>query len=450
MPDHASRTSFEDPAEPAAAFIRLEGLTKRYPGQREPAVRELFLDVPEGETVVLVGPSGCGKTTTLRLINRLIAPDEGRILVGGVDVSRIGADELRRGMGYVIQQIGLFPHMTVAENVSTVPRMLRWPAERITERVDELLDTVGLEPAAYRGRFPRELSGGQQQRVGVARAMAADPPVLLMDEPFGSIDPVVRERLQDELLALQRRLRKTILFVTHDIDEAVKMGDRLAVMDHGGTVEQYGSPAEVLSAPASDFVREFVGPGATLKALGLARVRDLPPSTWPILPLGAERSHVRERDPAGGDAGRPPGGRRRPAVVVGDRRGARARPRAGCPDRHQGRRDRHARGRPAPRARADRLLPDGEGGDRRRGGRLPRGRGPAGDHRGRREPPRPPPPSAAPRPSAASRPRWASDEGRSLPHAPGDRRGHRPDALRLGRHAAPWTPSSAVSSTAVR
>ncbi len=194
----------------------------------------------------------------------------------------------------MIQQIGLFPHMTVRENVATVPRMLGWDGARVAARVDELLHTVGLEPGSFRDRFPKELSGGQQQRVGVARAMAADPPVLLMDEPFGSIDPVVRERLQDELLSLEERLRKTIVFVTHDIDEAVKMGDRIAIMRHGGTIEQYGTPAQVLSRPASPFVEEFVGPGATLQALSLLRVEDVEIAEWPMLPVTADRGEIRQ------------------------------------------------------------------------------------------------------------------------------------------------------------
>ncbi len=255
--------------------IRLEAVSKRYPPQRQDAVRELSLDVRSGETVVLVGPSGCGKTTTLRLINRLIAPDEGRIWVNGEDVSLAEPDALRRGIGYVIQQIGLFPHMTVAENVASVPRMLGWPKPRIAERVDELLGGIGLEPSIFRERYPKELSGGQQQRVGVARAMAADPPVLLMDEPFASIDPVVRERLQDELLSLQERLRKAIVFVTHDIDEAVKMGDKIAVLDKGSRIAQYAPPEEILTSPADVFVEGFVGHGATLKRLQLERLDTL-------------------------------------------------------------------------------------------------------------------------------------------------------------------------------
>ncbi len=298
---------------PRVPAIRLEGVTKAYTGRVEPAVRDLSFDVAEGETAVLVGPSGCGKTTTLRLINRLITPDEGRIVVDGDDVSGAEPDALRRRMGYVIQQIGLFPHMTVQENVATVPRMLGWSKARRGERTDELLATVGLEPSAFRDRFPRELSGGQQQRVGVARALAADPPILLMDEPFGSVDPVVRERLQDELLSLQRRLRKTILFVTHDIDEAVKMGDRIAVMDHGGRIEQYATPAQVLSRPASQFVSEFVGPGATLKALSLTRVGDLEPAECPVLGLSSDPAAIRAAIRRAGtedallvdDAGRP-------------------------------------------------------------------------------------------------------------------------------------------------
>ena len=283
------RGGFSDPE----AAIRLEMVTKRYPGRRSPAVDELSLDVPAGQIVVMVGPSACGKTTTLRLINRLISPDEGRILVEGEDVTASNPDALRRRMGYVIQQVGLFPHMTVADNVAAVPRMLGWERTRITARVDELLQMVGMDPDENRRRYPKELSGGQRQRVGVARAMAADPPVLLMDEPFGSIDPVTRGRLQDELLALQAELRKTILFVSHDIDEAVKMGDRIAVMDHGGTVAQYDTPERVLTDPANEFVRTFTGSKAALKGLSLVRAGEVTLSSWPVVSSAEDRGKIR-------------------------------------------------------------------------------------------------------------------------------------------------------------
>ncbi|HEV8053767.1 MAG TPA: ATP-binding cassette domain-containing protein, partial [Candidatus Limnocylindrales bacterium] len=209
-------------------MISLDGLEKRFPGQAKPAVEELSMDIPEGEIVILVGPSGCGKSTTMRLINRLIEPTGGRIVVDGEDVTDVNSDELRRRIGYVIQQIGLFPHMTIADNIATVPRMLGWDKKRIAARIDELLETVNMDPETFRGRYPKELSGGQNQRIGVARAMAADPPILLMDEPFGAIDPITRDRLQNEFLRLQSEIKKTIVFVTHDIDEAVKMGDRIA------------------------------------------------------------------------------------------------------------------------------------------------------------------------------------------------------------------------------
>ncbi|RJK96088.1 betaine/proline/choline family ABC transporter ATP-binding protein [Vallicoccus soli] len=263
-------------------MIRLEGLTKRYPGQEHPAVEALDLDVPAGEIVILVGPSGCGKTTTMKMVNRIIEPTAGRILLEGEDVTRVDPDRLRRRIGYVIQQVGLFPHMTIAQNVATVPRLLGWPRQRVAARTDELLELVGLDPAAYRDRYPKALSGGQRQRVGVARALAADPPVMLMDEPFGALDPISRERLQNEFLRLQEEIRKTIVFVTHDIDEAIKMGDRIAILRERSVVAQYDTPENVLSAPADDFVREFIGSGASLKRLGLARVRDFALADRPV------------------------------------------------------------------------------------------------------------------------------------------------------------------------
>ena len=273
--------------------IRLDEVTKTYPGAAAPAVDRLSLDIPAGEVVVLVGPSGCGKTTTMRMINRLIEPTSGRITLDGEDVLRLDANRLRRRIGYVIQQVGLFPHLTIGDNVAVVPRLLRWPRPRIRARVDELLDLVGLPPGDFRRRYPRQLSGGQQQRVGVARALAADPAVLLMDEPFGAVDPITRNRLQQELLRIQRELHKTIVFVTHDFDEAVTLGDRIAVLRTGSHVAQYDVPERILTHPADDFVAGFVGSGAQLRRLGLARLGDVPLSpprgaTAGVLPLRAD------------------------------------------------------------------------------------------------------------------------------------------------------------------
>jgi len=240
------------------------------------AVNDLSLVVPAGRICVFVGPSGCGKTTTLKMVNRLIEPTAGRILLDGMDIARRDPIALRRGIGYVIQQVGLFPHQTIGENVATVPRLLGWPEARRRERAAELLDLVRLDPATYRDRYPAQLSGGERQRVGVARALAADPPILLMDEPFAAVDPIVREGLQDELLRLQEALAKTILFVTHDIDEAIKLGDLVAVMEAGGRLAQFAPPAEILAEPASDFVARFVGADRGLKRLSLVRVGELP------------------------------------------------------------------------------------------------------------------------------------------------------------------------------
>ena len=274
------------------AMIRLEHLSKRYPGQREAAVEDLSLDVLEGEIVVLVGPSGCGKTTTMKMINRIIEPTSGRIELDGEDVTEADPDQLRRRIGYVIQQIGLFPHMTIAANIATVPKLLGWDAPRIDARVDELLGTVGMDPAQYRDRYPKELSGGQRQRVGVARAMSADPQVMLMDEPFGAIDPITRDRLQNEFLRLQAQIRKTIVFVTHDIDEAIKMGDRIAILREGSEIAQYDTPEQILTAPADDFVADFIGSGAALKRLDLSRVRDVELTGWPTVHVDADRRTV--------------------------------------------------------------------------------------------------------------------------------------------------------------
>jgi len=258
--------------------VVFDQVTKRYPGtaaDRGGAVEGLSLEIPAGKVCVLVGPSGCGKTTSLRMVNRLVEPTSGRVLVGDVDVMTRDVIELRRGIGYVIQQVGLFPHQTIADNVATVPRLLGWSKPRLRERSDELLALVGLDPATYRDRYPSQLSGGERQRVGVARALAADPPILLMDEPFGAVDPIVRERLQNELLRLQEDLAKTIIFVTHDIDEAIKMGDLVAVMQVGGHLAQVGPPAEILANPANDFVARFVGADRGLKRLSLSRVGEL-------------------------------------------------------------------------------------------------------------------------------------------------------------------------------
>ncbi len=247
------------------------------------AVDHLNLEVGEGELCVLVGPSGCGKTTTLKMVNRLVEPTSGRILLAGQDVTRGDAVQLRRRIGYVIQQVGLFPHQTVADNVATVPRLLGWSRARTTSRVEELLGLVGLDPELFAGRYPHELSGGQRQRVGVARALGADPPVLLMDEPFGAIDPVTRGRLQQEFLRLQAALRKTVVFVTHDVEEAVTLGDRIAVLRQGGVLEQYDRPAEVLGRPASAFVADFLGADRSLKRLSVAGIGEADLRRPPVL-----------------------------------------------------------------------------------------------------------------------------------------------------------------------
>jgi osmoprotectant transport system ATP-binding protein len=254
-------------------MITFEKVTRRYGGRA--VVNALDLQIHAGEIVILVGPSGCGKTTTLRMINRLVEPSEGRILIDDVDTASLPPEQLRRGIGYVIQQVGLFPHETVADNVATVPRLLGWDRARINARVEELLDLVGLPAAEYARRHPSELSGGQRQRVGVARALGADPPILLMDEPFGAIDPVVRLRLQQELLRLQSVVRKTIVFVTHDIDEAVRLGDRVALFADGGRLMQYDTPAELLLHPRTGFVEEFLGDNLLLRRLALLPLRDL-------------------------------------------------------------------------------------------------------------------------------------------------------------------------------
>ncbi|UQA97971.1 betaine/proline/choline family ABC transporter ATP-binding protein [Streptomyces halobius] len=255
--------------------MRLENLTKIYPGSPVPAVDNVTMEIRAGELVIFVGPSGCGKSTTLKMINRLIEPTSGRIRIGDEDVTGIDPVKLRRKVGYAIQQSGLFPHMTVAQNIALVPKMTGWSKARITSRVEEMLDLVGLDPGEFHGRYPRQLSGGQQQRVGVARALAADPPVLLMDEPFGAVDPITRDHLQDELIRLQHELHKTICFVTHDFDEAIKLGDRIAVLRERSHIAQFDTPEAILTNPTDDFVSGFVGAGAALKRLNLTRVRDV-------------------------------------------------------------------------------------------------------------------------------------------------------------------------------
>jgi osmoprotectant transport system ATP-binding protein len=286
------------PSSGRAATVEFEHVTKVYGrvGKDTPgAVNDLSLFVPAGRICVLVGPSGCGKTTSLKMVNRLIEPTAGRILIDGLDAASRPATELRRGIGYVIQSTGLFPHQTIGANVAVVPRLLGWSAARQRERTDELLGLVGLDPVRYRDRYPSELSGGERQRVGVARALAADPPVMLMDEPFGAVDPIVRERLQNEFLRLQDELAKTILFVTHDIDEAIKMGDLVAVMQAGGRLAQFGPPQEILADPASDFVARFVGADRGLKRLSLVRVGDLSPTLPAMARPGDDVAEARRR-----------------------------------------------------------------------------------------------------------------------------------------------------------
>ncbi|WP_446664159.1 ABC transporter ATP-binding protein [Flexivirga sp. B27] len=285
----------------SGAEIRLDGVSKIYRGQKVPAVDNISLTVPAGEIAMFVGPSGCGKTTTLKMINRLIEPSSGTISIGGEDIRSKKVDELRRTIGYVIQGGSLFPHMSVSKNIAIVPKLLGWDSSRIKARVDELLDLVGLDPAKYRDRYPRELSGGQQQRVGVARGLAADPPVILMDEPFGAVDPITRQRLQDELLSIQRELRKTIVCVTHDIDEAIKLGDRVLILQEGAHIAQYDTPEMVLSNPANDFAQDFVGAGSALKRLSLARISDLDLKSPTTATVGEKTDEVTKRAQAAGD-----------------------------------------------------------------------------------------------------------------------------------------------------
>ncbi|RQD76083.1 MAG: ATP-binding cassette domain-containing protein [Candidatus Syntrophonatronum acetioxidans] len=275
-------------------MILLENVTKIFPGHEKPAVDNLSLEVKEGEICVFVGPSGCGKTTTMKMINRLYEITEGKISVNGEDINKVDVNTLRRNIGYVIQEIGLFPHMTIEENVATVPRELKWPRDKTQKRVYELLKLVGLEPTEYAKRRPSALSGGQRQRVGVARAMASDPPVLLMDEPFGAVDPITRGRLQNEFLRLQEQMKKTIVFVTHDIDEAIKMGDKIAVMREGHLV-QYSTPDELLSTPKNEFVASLVGRNRSIKRLHLIHAESVVKPELPLIKLKDNLSIIRER-----------------------------------------------------------------------------------------------------------------------------------------------------------
>ncbi len=263
-------------------MIHFNNVTKTYPGAVKPSVDNLTMSVPEGETCVVIGPSGCGKTTTMKMVNRLIEPTAGEIYVTGRNVLKQDPVELRRNIGYVIQQIGLFPHFTIRNNIAVVPKMIGWKKSRIDRRVDELLEIVGLEPARFRDSYPRQLSGGQRQRVGVARALATDPPVMLMDEPFGAIDPITRDRLQNEFLRLQKQMKKTIMFVTHDIDEAIKMGTLVCILQVGGKLQQIDTPANILSSPANSFVADFVGSDRGLKKLTLVRVGEVMKTNFPV------------------------------------------------------------------------------------------------------------------------------------------------------------------------
>jgi osmoprotectant transport system ATP-binding protein len=284
----------EKASRTGASSVTYKGATKRYRGSALPAVDHLDLEVPAGDICVLVGPSGCGKTTAMRMVNRMVEITAGDILIGEESVRDREPARLRREIGYVIQETGLFPHRTVTENIGAVPQLLGWKKDRIGARAAELLELIGLDPALGE-RYPVQLSGGQQQRVGVARALAVDPPVMLMDEPFGAIDPISRERLQNEFLRLQAELRKTVLFVTHDIDEAIKMGDRIAILHQGARVAQYATPAEILMDPADEFVEDFVGADRALKRLALMRVSDISLWTAPLARGGEASAEVRAR-----------------------------------------------------------------------------------------------------------------------------------------------------------
>jgi osmoprotectant transport system ATP-binding protein len=279
-----------------AVEIVFDHATKRYPGRAAPAVDDLTLSIPAGEVCCLVGPSGGGKTTAMKLVNRLVELSSGDVRVDGQSVRAVDETELRRGIGYVIQQVGLFPHLTVAENIATVPRLLGWRKREIGERVDELLDFVDLPARDYRSRYASQLSGGERQRVGLARALAADPPVMLMDEPFGALDPITRTRLQRELLRIQNELRKTIIFVTHDIDEAILLGDRIAILREGGVLVQYDTPDRILARPADEFVARFVGADRGLKRLSLRRLSEvaLEPVNGRVAPAAPDGTTLRD------------------------------------------------------------------------------------------------------------------------------------------------------------
>ena len=279
-----------------AVEIVFDHATKRYPGRATPAVDDLTFSIPAGEVCCLVGPSGGGKTTAMKLVNRLVELTSGDVRIDGQSVNALDETELRRGIGYVIQQVGLFPHMTVAENVATVPKLLGWSKSEIAVRVDELLDLVDLPAKDYRSRYASQISGGERQRVGLARALAADPPVMLMDEPFGALDPITRTRLQKELLRIQGELRKTIIFVTHDIDEAIFIGDRIAILREGGVLVQYDAPDEILAHPADDFVARFVGQDRGLKRLSLKRLADveLGPVNGVVRPVADDSTTLRD------------------------------------------------------------------------------------------------------------------------------------------------------------
>ena len=288
-------------SQTSGAEIVFDHVTKSYPGQKSPAVKDLSFRIPAGELVAFVGPSGCGKTTSLKMINRLVEPTGGEIRINGEDVTKKNPTQLRRDIGYVIQGGGLIPHMSVADNIALVPKLKKWNNDKISRRTEELLDMVGLDPAIYRDRFPRELSGGQQQRVGVARGLAADPPVVLMDEPFGAVDPITRTHLQDELVNIQSELKKTIVCVTHDIDEAIKLGHRILIFEPGAQISQYDTPENILAAPANDFVEDFIGSGSALKQLNLRRADELELWTPPIGRIGEKAADVLERLSAAGE-----------------------------------------------------------------------------------------------------------------------------------------------------
>jgi osmoprotectant transport system ATP-binding protein len=308
MPDQAPAAQATNQQGSSAASLEFRNVSKRYPGGDRPVLVDLSFEVPAGEICVLVGPSGCGKTTAMRMVNRMIDITEGDILLDGRSVRKREPAELRRHIGYVIQQTGLFPHLSIADNIATVPRLLGWDRKRVEARIDELLELISL-PAETRNRYPAEVSGGQRQRVGVARALAADPPLMLMDEPFGAIDPITRERLQNEFLRLQQDIRKTIVFVTHDIDEAIKMGDRIAILREGGVLAQYDTPKRILAEPADDFVARFVGLDRGLKRLALSNLSDLSLEAADSRPDGTPAPAKADRDRVVfvDDAGRPVG-----------------------------------------------------------------------------------------------------------------------------------------------